>query len=245
MEFILLGIVIILVGIFIRRYYISEKGMYLEGVILPFFKGKKEPKAPAEPKAEVVRPASKPENSESKVLYSQAMIFFDRGEFIEAERKLIEVTTMDKDFHEAGHRLGMLYLKQGEFSKAEEIFKQLIAKVVDDAIFHSNLGRALYEQEKFEEALGAYLKAIEIDSSRPGRFLSAAEVYRQIGDKDKAQKMYKQALELDPSNIEYLLTFAHFLIEENLFEKAQFYLDKVLKHQPNNSIALDMMKEIK
>jgi Tfp pilus assembly protein PilF len=240
MEIILLAIVVLLVGIYIRRYYISEKGLYLEGVVFPLFRGKKK----KEPVGHTPK-STKPENAETKLLYSQAIIFFDRGELDEAEKKLIQITSTDHDFHEAGHKLGLVYLKRGDFEKAESIFKQLVSRATDDAIFYSNLGRALYEQEKFGEALASYLKSIDIDDSRPGRFLSAAEVYRQLGDNEKAQEMYQKALELDPSNIDYLLTFAHFLIENKRFDKATFYLEKVLKHQPDNAMALEMMKEIK
>jgi len=234
MEIVLLVIALVLTGIFARRYYIS----FLRH-------GLRKEKAVHEQQKAAPRLQQAPQTTEAKVLYSQAMTYFERGELDEAEARLIEVTTIEKDFNDAGHKLGLIYLKKGEFGKAEEIFKQLVLRAEDDAIYHSNLGRALYEQEKFQEALGSYLKSIELDDSRPGRFVSTAEVYRLLGDKEKAQDMYKKALNLDPSNIEYLLTFAHFLIEDERYAKARFYLEKVLKLQPDNKMALEMMKDIK
>ncbi len=234
MEIALLVIALVIVGIFARRYYLSFSAY-----------GSKKEKAVHGRQKVPVRPQQTPRTTEAKVLYSQAMTYFERGELDEAEKRLVEITTIEKDFNDARHKLGLIYLKKGEFEKAEEIFKQLVAKVKDDAIYHSNLGRALYEQEKFQEALASYLKSIGLDDTRPGRFVSAAEVYRLLGDKEKAQEMYKKALVLDPSNIEYLLTFAHFLIEDEKYAKARFYLEKVLKLQPDNKIALEMMKEIK
>lgn len=258
MEILLVLIVVVLVGIYIRRYYISEKGIYLEKALARKFsssasriyiphKGNKkhdsgEEAERPERKAPSHAPKSVPKSIEAKMLYSKAMIFYERGELDEAEKKLIQVTSLDNNFTDAIHRLGLIYLKQAQFSKAEALFKQLISQIEHDAVYHSNLGRALYEQEKFEEALESYLKSIEIDSSRPGRFVSTAEVYRQLGNKEKARKMYEAALNLDPSNIDYLLTYAHFLIEEKDSVKAQFYLDKVLKIQPDNAVALEMKK---
>ncbi|MFC1655732.1 tetratricopeptide repeat protein [Patescibacteria group bacterium] len=234
MEIVLLVIVLILTGIFARRYYLS------------FSRHGSKREKPAHKQEKIApRIQQAPRTTEAKVLFSQAMTYLERGELGEAETRLVEVTTIEKDFNDAGHKLGLIYLKKGEFGKAEEIFKQLVLKVEDDAIYHSNLGRALYEQEKFQEALGSYLKSIELDDSRPGRFVSTAEVYRLLGEKEKAQEMYKKALNLDPSNIEYLLTFAHFLIEDERYAKARFYLEKVLKLQPDNKMALEMMKEIK
>jgi len=137
----------------------------------------------------------------------------------------------------------LIYLKQAQFPKAEALFRQLVNQIETEAIYHSNLGRALYEQQKFEEALISYLKSIEIDDSRPGRFVSIAEVYRQMDQKNKAQEMYEVALKLDPTNIDYLLTYTHFLMEEQNYNKAKIYLDKVLKIQPDNAIALEMKNE--
>jgi type IV pilus assembly protein PilF len=255
MEILLALIIVSLVGIFIRRYYISEKGIYLEKALARKFFGrashihrthKKDEKSEEiqpERKAPSHAPKSVPKTMEAKMLYSRAMIFYERGDLDQAEKKLIEVTSLDQNFSDAIHRLGLIYLKQSQFSKAEALFRQLVSQIEHDAIYHSNLGRALYEQEKFEDALGSYLKAIEIDNSRPGRFVSTAEVYRQIGNKEKAREMYDAALKLDPTNIDYLLTYAHFLIEEKDLEKATPYLDKVLKIQPDNPVALEMKSE--
>lgn len=255
MEILLILIVTILVGIFVRQYYIAEKGVYLERALIRKFSGgsshihhlhkkdvEKNESIP-ERKAPSHAPKSVPKTIEAKMLYSKAMIFYERGELDEAEKKLIQVTALDQNFVDASHRLGLIYLKQAQFSKAEALFRQLVDQMEHDAVYHSNLGRALYEQEKLEEALEFYLKSLEIDDSRPGRFVSTAEVYRQLNNKEKAQEMYEAALKLDPTNIDYLLTYAQFLIEENNFQKAQFYLDKVLKIQPDNAVALEMKKE--
>ena len=255
MEILLILIVAALLGIFVRKYYILEKGVYIEKVLARKFFGKshhvqmdREDKnnsseTTQERKAPPHAPKSVPKTMEAKMLYSKAMIFYDRGDLNEAEKKLIQVTALDQNFTDAIHRLGLIYLKQAQFSKAEELFKQLINQIEYEAVYHSNIGRALYEQEKFEDALTSYLKSLEIDDSRPGRFVSTAEVYRQLNKKEEAQRMYEAALKLDPTNIDYLLTYAHFLIEEKSFEKARFYLDKVLKIQPDNTIAQEMKKE--
>jgi Tfp pilus assembly protein PilF len=251
----LIIIAIVLVGIFVRRYLITVKGIYFEYGILPSSSRKtkmkndpiiqKNPISSHEAPTKKTAPKVVPKSMEAKMMYSQAMTYFDRGQLEEAEKKLIQVASLDSDFCEADHRLGLIYLKQEQYGKAEAIFNKLISQNGDDAVFYSNLGRALYGQSKMEEALAAYLKAVELDPSRAGRFVSAAEIYRQLENEEKAQKMYKKALELDPSNIDYLLTFAHFLIEDKKFSQAKFYLEKVLKLQPDNSIALEMMKEVK
>ncbi|MBD3156605.1 tetratricopeptide repeat protein [Candidatus Peregrinibacteria bacterium] len=253
MEILLALIILSLIGIFVRRYYINEKGVYLERALLRAFNGgarihakhrrDKQEKPSKERKAPSHVPKSVPKTMEAKMLYSKAMIFYERGELKQAEKKLIQVTSLDQHFHDALHRLGLIYLKQAQFSKAEALFRQLTTQRDDHAVYHSNLGRALYEQEKFEEALSSYLRSIELDDSRPGRFISTAEVYRKLGNPKKAHDMYETALKLDPTNLDYLLIFAHFLIDQKHYKEALEYLQKALDKKPDNQVALEMKKE--
>lgn len=254
MEILLALVIFCLIGIFIRRYYINEKGVYLERALIRALSGKpsihtkhnrdnkdKEPRK--ERKAPSHVPKSVPKTMEAKMLYSKAMIFYERGELEQAEKKLIQVTSLDQNFSDALHRLGLIYLKQAQFSKAEALFRQLVNQIDDHAVYHSNLGRALYEQEKFDEALTSYLRSIELDDSRPGRFISAAEVYRKLDSPKKAHTMYEAALKLDPTNLDYLFIYAHFLMEQKQYNDALIYLKKALKKKPDNQLALEMKKE--
>ncbi|MBN1494698.1 tetratricopeptide repeat protein [Candidatus Peregrinibacteria bacterium] len=242
MEIILILIAAAVIGIFIRRLYlveehtkslrikpITEKESRLSKVSRMIYKG-----------------AGKlaPRTLEAKIIYSRAVKHYEKGDMEEAEKKLIQVTALDENFTDALHKLGMIYLKQDQFGKAEAIFKQLIYGGENDAVFFSNLGRALYEQKKYEEALEAYLKAIDLDATRPGRFVSAAEVYRRLDNKEKAAEMYKKAIELDERNIDYLLVFAQFLIDDGKIEQAKENIAKVTEFDPENETANEMMKEI-
>lgn len=235
MEILLTIIVILLVGIYYRRYLVTVKGIQIQNFIpenFNFFKIKN-------------RPASKRpnQNLDSKMLFSKAMVYYDRGEMDEAQEILIEVLQMNQNHFEAMHKLGVIYLRNGLFEKAENLFKRLVEEF-EDAVYLSNLGRALFEQEKLEEALDIYLKAIRLDDSRAGRFLSVAEVYRALNEKTRVQEMYERAIKLDPSNVDYLLTFAHFFIEENQPTQAKYYLDKVSKLDPENEMAREMINQL-
>lgn len=251
MEIILPGIVLVLAGIYLNRYYKLSKKSFITGVIdnphKPASADEKEEKTVERNKPRFIRKKDLPkfanQSIEAKMLYNKAMIFYKRGDLATAEKQLIQVTSLDENFLDANNKLGVIYLKQGQFGKAEAIFKQLISKA-KNAIYLSNLGRAQYEQNKFEEALKSYLESIEIDNSRPGRYMSAGQICCKLEDKEKAIEMYKKALELDESNIEYLLTLADFLLDDKRFAQAQFYLEKILKLQPDNDMALEMMKRI-
>lgn len=245
MEILLLLIAGALVGIYLFKYYRLSKKPRIHTFMEKPEKKKIETKEKAEQQKMFNKDATKsvPNSVEAKMLYSKAMTFYKRGELEEASRLFIQVISLDQSFLDANNKLGIIYLKQEQHGKAEAIFRQLIAKSDNEAVYYSNLGRAQYGQNKLEEALESYLKAIRIDDSRPGRQMSAGRIYLELGNSEKAQEMFRKAIELDPENIDYLLTFADFLLEENKHTQAVHYLDKVIELQPDNKIALEMKKK--
>lgn len=243
MEIILLGIAAALIGIYLHRYYKLSKRSLVHGMFEASENENVEEDVPRKPvQSTLTEPG--PQSSEAKLLYSKAMIFYKRGELEETKKRLIQATALDENFLDANSKLGIIYLKQEQFGKAEAIFKQLISKSGGSAVYLSNLGRALYGQNKLEEALSSYKRAIELDSSRPGRYISAGQILRQLGDREKALEMYQKASELDPDNIDYLFVLTDFLLEENRSVQAKFYLDRILKLQPDNQTALELLNKI-
>jgi len=236
---------LVLVGIFVRRYLIVVKGVHLEQMILSeknkmangmlkmFHGAKKKPKKEHADK-----------ETQIKIYYTQAMTSYENGDLSESREHFEKVYKIDKDYKDTGKKLGLIYLKNELFDKAEDIFRKLIQVNEEDPVAHSNLGRALYEQKKFQDSLEAYLKAIILDSSRAGRFISTAEVYRALKDNMKAEEMYKKAIDLDPHNINYLLAFADFQLELGKKTQAIYYVRQALKEDPTNRIAKEMLNEL-
>lgn len=237
---------LVLIIIFVRQYFIVMKGVQIEKMfsdkknkavksMLKFFhRGKK--------KKEKVVHGDK--DLQIKIYYTQAMASFENGELNEAKEHFEKVYKIEKNYKDASKKLGLIYLKSDLFDQAEKLFRELIEENETDAIAHSNLGRALYEQKKLQESLESYLKAIILDSSRAARFMSTAEVYRALKDNLKAEEMYKKAISLDSQNVNFLLTFADFQHELGKNSQAKYYLRLALKEEPENRIALEMEIEI-
>lgn len=233
-----------LIVIFVRRYLIVVKGVHLEQMIagegdkvsknlLKIFHGKKKHKVPEGDKV-----------TQIKIYYIQAMASYDNGDLSESKEHFEKVYKLDKNFKDASKKLGLIYLRSEKFDQAEKIFRDLIEINDEDAVAHSNLGRALYEQKKFQNALESYLKSIILDSSRAGRFASTAEVYRAMKNNLKAEEMYKKAINLEPHNVNYLLSFADFQHKLGKNSQAKYYLRLALKEDPTSRIAQEMLNEI-
>lgn len=245
MTYILIASALVLILIFVRKYLIVSKGIKPEQAIFSGFKKSKNLlKAfhAKRPKQETESP--KPGMDQTKILFTQAMTHYENGDLNEAANKLEKLLKVKPDHHSAQLKLGLIYLKKGAFDKAENIFKKLIEADDKQAVFHSNLGRALYEQKKFNEALEAYLNSINLDKTRAARFLSTAEVYRALSQPVKAEEMYKRACDIEPDNTDFLLAFAHYEAELGKKTQAKYYLRQVLKSDPNNQLAKQMMTEV-
>ncbi len=177
-------------------------------------------------------------------LLKKAEIFFNRGDIKSAEQFLIQALALDPSAVEAYRHLGMIYLRQGQFGKAESIYKKLTATITDDPIFYSNLGMALFSQKKLEEARIYYLKALELDETRPARFFSLAQILYELNEFEDALKNFRKAVDMDPENLDYLLTMAHFFIDREMIPDAKQLLSEILLAFPDSEEAQGMLQKL-
>ena len=113
----------------------------------------------------------------------------------------------------------------------------------EQPIFYLFNGVALIEMQKYQEAA----KVLE-----KGRYLSAdkkltvnfdtylADIYHELGDKEKMYKQYDRVLKNDPENIYVLNNYAYFLSEDNTrLEDALRMSAITVEKEPKNTTYLD------
>ena len=113
----------------------------------------------------------------------------------------------------------------------------------EQPIFYLFNGVALIDMEKYQEAA----KVLE-----KGRFLSAdrkltanfdtylADIYHELGEKEKMYKQYDRVLKNDPENIYVLNNYAYFLSEDNIrLEDALRMSAITVEKEPKNTTYLD------
>mgnify|MGYP002621468113 CR=1 FL=1 len=245
---IIIGIVVLGL-IFLRRYLEVEKGIK---VFELFFRPKNivrhdaRPDKPSEVTVEEFIP-SREEVDEKNVakadsLVRKAEIAMKRGDDAEGKKALIQALALDPSCIEAYKKLAFLYLRDGEFGKAETIYKKLVVSISDDPMMLSNLGMALYSQDKLEEAKTYYKKALELDMERPGRFFSLGQIHYALEEFEDAAKMLRRAADMDPGNVDYMLTLAHLYADRELVGEARNLIEEVLQIDPENEDALALQK---
>jgi len=181
--------------------------------------------------------------AKADMLVKKADAVSSKGDLKQGEQLLIQALALDPSNVDAYHKLGLLYLHQGQFSKAEQMYHKLVMSAKNDPVYFSNLAVAMYQQKNLAGAKTHYKKSIELDASRPGRFFSLAQVLKEMGEMQDALEHFKKAVDMDPKNLDYLLTLAQVYIDQGLLDDARSLLGQILAVYPDNDMAKEMMQQ--
>lgn len=242
--------ILVLLIIFSRRWYLLEKANLFGKMVLK--KGLKLPGKLTKEDVEVTAKEMIPDPStvdpklvvKGDTYFKKAELEIKRGDLAEAEKMYIKAISMNPSHVISHAKLGSIYLNSEQFGKAELIYRKLVLAVTDDPVYFSNLGLSLFHQEKYLEAKEFYEKAIELDSSRAGRFYSLARVNYLLDDADDAFANIEKALSIDPDNVDYGLTLAHWQMDKHMNKEAKEVLDTILQHWPDNANAQEMLQQL-
>ncbi|MFC1821802.1 tetratricopeptide repeat protein [Thermodesulfobacteriota bacterium] len=100
-----------------------------------------------------------------------------------------------------------------------------------------NQGHKLFREKKYEEALRAYSKAIQIDPKNAGPYYWRGRLLIATGEKDRALGDLKKTVELDPSNREAYDNLGWLASQKGQYEDGITYLTKSIQMKPDNAWA--------
>ena len=108
---------------------------------------------------------------------------------------------LEVDPENTQYRFGLTeaYRAVGMFPEALEIVQKLIAENPSTA-YYSQLALVYMADDRFDDAVAAYRKAIELAPNDWRVYEGLAQLYAQTGDLDTAEKTYKMALQLTRYN---------------------------------------------
>ncbi len=194
---------IVVVWVFARKAYLFCKGNEVV-----------EEKAVCETEDEVEKSQlSSKDEDEIKNLCRKAEANLKAGKEEEAIKYFVQALAVDGSHLDTQQKLAMLYLQKQMYVAASALFENL-GHLTSDPVHYSHLGLSLFQQNLFEEAKAAYQKAVDLDPSRPARYVSLAQVYKALSQPQNAIIAVNKALELDEDNEDYVLFLKE--IEEEL-----------------------------
>lgn len=97
------------------------------------------------------------------------------------------------------YKLGKLYQDLGELDAAKEQYQTLLSIDPESYPAYNNLGYiALVYEDKYQEAIRFFTKAIEINPSYAQGWCNRGLAYQYLKDYDKARSDYMQSKKIDP-----------------------------------------------
>lgn len=114
------------------------------------------------------------------------------------------------------------------YKNAIPIYSNIYSELKDNGNFLINYGTALYFMGKYEQSIRILEKGRLINSD-PNLFISLANCYQQLDEKEKAERFYLKAANIIPHKFypKYLLAKHYLRIEE--LEKAKKVANEILK----------------
>ena len=137
-------------------------------------------------------------------LLKQAVTLHKAGERAQAEKLYADVLRREPDNFDALHLMGVLARQGGAFEAAVELIGKAIAINGGKAIAHCNLGAALQDAQRHEEALASYERALALQPSYPMALANRGNALRNLGRLHEALASYDAALAQQPAYPEAL-----------------------------------------
>jgi protein O-mannosyl-transferase len=113
-----------------------------------------------------------------------------------AKAEFDRVLALRPDTKKAHLQLGYLYATRGDFPRAVDHFEQYVARYPNDVEGLNNLGAALVNARRTQEALAHLQRGLRIQPSHAQLHVSLAYAYRDLGDLPRALNLYRDAVKL-------------------------------------------------
>ena len=134
---------------------------------------------------------------------------------IETARRTPFAPTWELDTYERVNDLGIAYLRQGDYERAETCFHQVTLQQPDYADGWVNLARTHFQRRRYDQVIEATQKALELRPGFPKALYFQGEVQRARLAFDRAERSYRAVLETFPEDRQVLLRLGLVLWEQD------------------------------
>jgi tetratricopeptide (TPR) repeat protein len=156
------------------------------------------------------------------------------GKLDEAEQTYIQVIRKHHLEFSAYEGLIKLYFKQKKYDDITEILEFLVSHNPENDMYLAQLGNVYLSTRRFKDAVEAYTKSLALNSLVPARFVNLGLALQGVGDAIGAKVNFEKAVDLDPSNMQYLMILTDTLVKLGERETAMEYLKSANERDPEN-----------
>jgi tetratricopeptide (TPR) repeat protein len=117
-------------------------------------------------------------------------------------------------------------------------------KEKDKPAIYKTIGYLYTQIQSPEKAIGAYLKALELDKKDVNLYYNLATLYEKTGNEEKADQFLMQAVSLRPDDLENRFVLAQALFQKGNLQEAQKLLEEILDKEPKSTKALLLLASV-
>lgn len=173
---------------------------------------------------------------DSLILYSAGVAYMLKGRMAEARAMYERVLTIDPGHLNAYLNIATVDEAQGDIDQAVSNLKHII-EVDPESIpatkAHARLNiieaRILTQEGNIKDAIAAFKKTLDYDSSNSVALRSIPDLYRRLNDKEGERRAYEELVEKLPDDIVPRINLAQIYLEEKSYAKAYEQVDAVLE----------------
>ncbi|MEW6620519.1 MAG: tetratricopeptide repeat protein [bacterium] len=168
--------------------------------------------------------------------FNMGMAYYLDGDTTKSIASYKKVLESEPEAIDTLNNLATIYANQGDYKKAEEMFK----KVYKISPGHASAKNNLIQLYKIQ---GRYKETMELDAEYAKQMhIQLTKNYYEKGDIDHAIEEIKKVLEIDPSDIQSRRNLGSFYLLKKRYQEAKIEFNNVLKLDPNDNYAKQMLK---
>jgi len=181
--------------------------------------------------------ANKPGVSDPAALYEAGLAHMRAGRHLDAQVCCQQALAAKADHADTLHLLGLLSLHAKQHDHAMEWIARAIRQDPKPA-YLASLGTVLQEQGRYEEALKAVDKAVQLRSEDVELWRHLGDIHVQLARFDEALLIYQHVLKLNPRHPDALYKSGALLNQFGRYEEAIAQLNLSAEVHPNHAPTL-------
>jgi len=163
----------------------------------------------------------------------------DRNRAVEAYTRALDLKPGDRELYVF---LGSLQASQKLLAEAEKTFRKMIAQFPEEKEGYFYLGRVYVEDQQYDKAIGIFQELLEKrGETAPQAHVELGGVYAVQKKFPEAEIHFREAVKLDPFNINARLSLGQVLASQKKYDEAYQVFEELSKLAPSNvSIQIKM-----
>jgi tetratricopeptide (TPR) repeat protein len=157
-----------------------------------------------------------------------------------AEQNYEAALEIDDLFHPAKINLGILYNSAGRNQEAEQLFREVLAADPEQFEVAYLLGLLLAELDRIDEAVEYLGIASDGLPMRSRAHYNYGLALQSVGRLPAAEAAMLKALDVEPSNFDYLFALADHYVNRRQWRRALAVADRMTAEQPGNRVGSDI-----